>query len=151
MHGAQKERLIDLLEPPLQAMGYELVDLDVRVGGNGLLRLYIDQQGGVDLEDCERVSRQIGTFLDVEEPIPGSYRLEVSSPGLDRPLRTRAHFERFTGHEAKLRLALPVEGRRNFKGRLCGVVNTDIVIDVDGRQWQLPIDDIAAANLVPEF
>lgn len=149
MH-ALKERLIELLEPPLQAMGYELVDLEVRVGGKGLLRIYIDQTNGVDLRDCERVSRQIGAFLDVEEPIPGSYALEVSSPGLDRPLRTVAHFQRFAGHEAKLRLVGPIEGRRNFKGRLCGVENEGVVIDVDGRIWHLPLADVAAAHLVPE-
>ena len=84
-----------LLEPPVQALGYELVDLEARIGGNGLLRVYIDRDDGVDLDDCERVSRQLSAFLDVEEPLPGSYTLEVSSPGLDRPLRTAEHFERF--------------------------------------------------------
>jgi ribosome maturation factor RimP len=151
VHSALKEKLLALLEPPLTAMGYELVDLEVRVGGNGLLRIYIDREGGVDLEDCERVSRQIGTLLDVEEPIPDSYALEVSSPGLDRPLRTAAHFERFAGHEAKIRLAGPLEGRRNFKGRLCGVEDDGILIDVDGRQWHLPLAEVATAHLVPEF
>ena len=151
VQSALKDKLIGLLEPPLQALGYELVDVEARIGGNGLLRIYIDQDGGIDLEDCERVSRQISAFLDVEEPIPGSYRLEVSSPGLDRPLRTMAHFERFTGHEAKVKLTGPVEGRRNFKGRLCGVENEDILIDVDGRRWTLPLADVAAAHLVPEF
>ena len=151
MESALKERLIALLEPPLTAMGYELVDLEVRVGGNGLLRIYIDQENGVDLEDCERVSRQIGAFLDVEEPIPDSYTLEVSSPGLDRPLRTAADFERFAGHEAKIRLAGPLEGRRNFKGRLCGIDDEGVLIDVDGRQWRLPLAEVAAAHLVPEF
>lgn len=151
MHSALKEKLLALLEPPLTAMGYELVDLEARVGGNGLLRIYIDQGRGVDLEDCERVSRQIGTLLDVEEPMPGSYTLEVSSPGLDRPLRTAAHFERFAGHEAKIRLARPLEGRRNFKGRLCGIGDDGVLIDVDGRQWNLPLAEVAAAHLVPEF
>ena len=151
MHSALKERLIELLEPPLKAMGYELVDVEARAGGNGLLRIYIDQDSGIKVEDCERVSRQIGTFLDVEEPLPGSYTLEVSSPGLDRPLRTLAHFERFAGHEAKVRLIRPVDGRRNFKGRLCGVEDTNIVIDVDGQTWHLPLADVVAACLVPEF
>jgi ribosome maturation factor RimP len=132
-------------------MGYELVDLDARVGANGLLRLYIDQEAGINLEDCELVSRQIGAFLDVEEPMPGSYTLEVSSPGLDRPLRTAEHFTRFAGHEAKVRLATPLDGRRNFRGRLLGVEKQQILIEVDGVQWQLPLADIAAAHLVPEF
>lgn len=151
MQNAQKERLIALLEPPLRALGYELVDLETRTGGNGLLRIYIDQEAGVNLEDCARVSRQIGTLLDVEEPLPGSYTLEVSSPGLDRPLRTAEHFERFVGQQAKIRLMLPIEGRRNFKGRLCGIEDENVVIDVDGTQWRLPLADVAAANLVPEF
>jgi len=151
VHSALKERLIKLLEPPLQAMGYELVDVEARAGTNGLLRIYIDHDAGIKVDDCERVSRQIGTFLDVEEPLPGSYTLEVSSPGLDRPLRTVAHFERFAGHEAKLRLVSPVEGRRNFKGRLCGVEATTIVIEVDGRKWRLPLADVDTASLVPEF
>lgn len=151
VHSALKETLIELLEPPLRAMGYELVDLEVRAGGKGLLRIYIDQADGVDVGDCERVSRQIGAFLDVEEPMPGSYTLEVSSPGLDRPLRTVAHFQRFAGHEAKLRLVGPIEGRRNFKGRLRGVENDDVMIEVDGQIWNLPLADVAAAHLVPEF
>ena len=135
----------------MRALGYELVDLETRTGGNGLLRIYIDQETGIRLDDCERVSRQIGALLDVEEPLPGSYTLEVSSPGLDRPLRTLAHFERFVGHEAKIRLGMPIEGRRNFKGRLCGIEDKSVVIDVDGTQWHLPLDDVVAAHLVPEF
>jgi len=149
VHSALKERLINLLESPLQAMGYELVDLDARIGGNGLLRLYIDQEAGVDLDDCERVSRQIGAFLDVEEPIPGSYTLEVSSPGLDRPLRTAAHFDRFVSHEAKIKTAVPIDGRRNFRGWLRGVEGDRVLIEVDGVEWRVPIDDIATAKLVP--
>jgi ribosome maturation factor RimP len=147
----QKERLIQLLEPPLQALGYELVDLEARVGRNGLLRVYIDQASGIDINDCERVSRQLGAFLDVEEPLPGSYTLEVSSPGLDRPLRTAAHFERFVDHRAKIRLARPLDGQKNFAGRLCGVESGDVLLDVDGRRWRLPLAEIAAAHLVPEY
>jgi ribosome maturation factor RimP len=147
----QKERLIQLLEPPLQALGYELVDLEARVGRNGLLRVYIDRTSGVDINDCERVSRQLGAFLDVEEPLPGSYTLEVSSPGLDRPLRTATHFERFVDHRAKVRLARPLDGRKNFAGRLCGVESGDVLLDVDGQRWRLPLAEIAAAHLVPEY
>ena len=151
MQTVRKARLLALLEPPVQAMGYELVDLEARIGGNGLLRIYIDQDDGIDLADCERVSRQLSAFLDVEEPLPGSYALEVSSPGLDRPLRTAAHFERFAGQEAKIRLAVPLEGRRNFKGRLHGIDDEEVVIEVDGKVWRLPLLDIATAHLVPEF
>lgn len=151
MQTVRKERLLALLEPPVQALGYELVDLEARIGGNGLLRVYIDRADGVGLDDCERVSRQLSAFLDVEEPLPGSYALEVSSPGLDRPLRTAEHFERFAGHEAKIRLDVPLEGRRNFKGKLCGVEEAEIVIAVDGQAWRLPLADVASAHLVPEY
>jgi ribosome maturation factor RimP len=147
----QKERLIKLLEPPIQALGYELVDLEARIGGSGLLRIIIDQDAGINLDDCERVSRQLGAFLDVEAPIPGSYRLEVSSPGLDRPLRTAEHFQRFAGHEAKIRLVHPLEGRRNFRGRLLGLKDARILIDIDGKTWELPHADVVSAQLVPEF
>ena len=151
MQTVRKERLLELLEPPVRALGYELVDLDARVGGQGLLRIYIDQDDGIDLEDCERVSRQLSALLDVEEPRPGSYTLEVSSPGLDRPLRTAAHFERFAGSEARIRLRLPQDGRRNFRGRLGGIDEEFVVIEVDGQTWRLPLVDIATAHLVPDF
>ena len=94
-HAIRKQRLLELLEPPLEALGYELVDLDVRVGRRGLLRVFIDKENGVNLADCELVSRQLSAFLDVEDPLPGQYVLEVSSPGLDRPLRTLEHFGGF--------------------------------------------------------
>ena len=96
-----KERLIALLEAPLAALGFELADLDVHLGRRGLLRLFIDREAGVKLEDCERVSEQLGAWLDVEDPLPGSYVLEVSSPGFDRRLRTLAHFARFAGERVE--------------------------------------------------
>ena len=95
-----KARLFELLEPAVAAMGFELADLDAHFGRRGLLRLFIDREGGVTLDDCQRVSEQVGAFLDVEDPLPGSYVLEVSSPGFDRRLRTLAHFERFKGENA---------------------------------------------------
>jgi len=107
-----KAGLIRLLEAPLAALGYELVDLDLRMGRNGLLRLYIDREGGVTLDDCEHVSRQISAFLDVEDPMPGRYVLEVSSPGIERRLRTVEHFRRFVNEEVKIQLARPQDGRR---------------------------------------
>ena len=151
MQTVRKERLLALLEPPVQALGYELVDLEARTGGNGLLRIYIDQDDGIDLDDCERVSRQLSAFLDVEKPLPGSYTLEVSSPGLARPLRTAEHFERFAGNEAKIRLVMPLDGRRNFRGKLCGIEGATVVIEVDKQVWRLPLVDIATAQLIPEF
>ncbi|MGH8495087.1 MAG: ribosome maturation factor RimP [Gammaproteobacteria bacterium] len=145
------QELVDLLEPPVAALGFELVDLEARTGGpNGLLRLFIDKTGGVNLGDCERVSRQIGALLDVEAPIPGHYALEVSSPGLDRRLTRRADFERFAGCLVRVRARTPVGGQRRFKGRLQGMAGEDIVIESDGEEIHLPFNDIDQARLVPE-
>jgi ribosome maturation factor RimP len=144
-----KEHLIELLEPALAAMGFELADLDAHLGRRGLLRLYIDREGGVTVDDCQRVSEQVGALLDVEDPLPGSYVLEVSSPGFDRRLRTRSHFERFVGERIRIELRDPRDGRRNFTGRLTGVEDEDVLLEVDGEVWHLPLNDIAVARLVP--
>jgi ribosome maturation factor RimP len=145
-----KERLIELLEPALAALGYELTDLDAHVGRRGLLRIFIDREaGGVTIADCERVSDQLGAFLDVEDPLPGSYVLEVSSPGLDRRLRTLAHFERFSGAPVKIELKDERDGRRRVSGRLQGTEAGAVLVDVDGAVWRLPLKDIALARLAP--
>lgn len=145
----RKERLIELLEPPVQALGYDLVDLDAHAGGRGLLRVYIDHEGGIDLADCELVSRQLSAFLDVEDPLPGHYVLEVSSPGIERRLRTPAHFERFEGEEATIRLRTPREGRRKLTGRLMGVRDDAVIIEVDGTSWRVEPGEIESAQLRP--
>ncbi|HUO66644.1 MAG TPA: ribosome maturation factor RimP [Gammaproteobacteria bacterium] len=145
-----KERLIALIEPPLAALGYELADLDVHLGRRGLLRLFIDRKGGVKLEDCERVSEQLGAWLDVEDPLPGSYVLEVSSPGFDRRLRTLEHFARFAGERAKVELRDARDGRRNLTGKLAGTEDGRVLIDVDGEVWRVPLNDIAMARLAPQ-
>ena len=148
-HATRKHRLIELLEPPVEALGYELVDIDVRVGCNGLLRIFIDREGGVNLADCEQVNRQLGAFLDVEDPLPGRYILEVSSPGFYRPLRTLDHFRRFRDCRAKVRLREPRDSRRMLNGRLLGISDESIVMDVDGEIWRLLPTEIASAKLVP--
>ena len=145
-----KERLIALIEAPLAALGFELADLDVHFGRRGLLRLFIDREAGVTLEDCEQVSEQIGAWLDVEDPLPGSYVLEVSSPGFDRRLRTLEHFARFTGERAKVELKEPRDGRRNVTGKLAGIEAGHVLIDVDSEVWRVPLDDIAMARLAPQ-
>jgi ribosome maturation factor RimP len=146
-----KEELIKLLEPPLQALGFELADLDVHTGRNGLLRVYIDHEPeGVTLADCELVSRQLGAFLDVADPLPGSYVLEVSSPGLDRRLRTVAHFQRFVNEPVKVELREPRDGRRRLSGRVSGVEGGTVVIEAEGEIWRLELQDIAMARLVPQ-
>ena len=143
-----KSGLLALLERPIAALGYELVDLDLRLGANGLLRLFIDAENGVTLDDCEKVSRQISALLDVEDPLPDSYVLEVSSPGVERRLRTQRHFQRCVDEEVRIQLVRPQDGRRRFRGRLTSVDEQSVSLVVDGTQWRLPLADIASANLV---
>jgi ribosome maturation factor RimP len=145
-----RETLIALLARPVEALGYELVDLDVRVGGDGLLRVFIDHPEGIQVEDCEAVSRQLSAFLDVEDPLPGHYVLEISSPGIERRLRTLEHFGRFVGSEIKVELKRKQDGRRRLRGELKGVDDQLVVVDVEGEAWRLNIQDIARAHLVAE-
>ena len=145
--------LAQLFEPVIESMGYELVGVEFnRGGGHGTLRVYIDRDSGVSVDDCAAISHQVSGILDVEEPIKQAYDLEISSPGIDRPLFKLADFERFAGRVAKIRLAAGFEGRRNFKGRLAGVNDAGQVrIEVDGETFDLPYADIARANLVGEI
>jgi ribosome maturation factor RimP len=145
-----KERLIELIEPALERLGYELTDLDAHFGRRGLLRVYIDSESGVTLADCERVSEQLGAFLDVEDPLPGSYVLEVSSPGLDRRLRKAEHFRRFAGERVKIELKEPRGDRRRLTGRLLGTEGETVTVDVDGEEWRIALNDIAVARLAPQ-
>lgn len=147
-----REELIDMLGPPVAALGYELVDVEAHLGGpNGVLRVFIDKTGGVNVGDCERVSRQIGSLLDVEDPVPGSYALEVSSPGLDRRLTRPEDFERFAGRLVRVRSRSAVGGQRRFKGRLQGLAGDDVVLAIDGQEVHLRYNDIDQARLVPEL
>ena len=147
------QELTPLFEPVVESMGYELVGVEFQgAGGHGTLRVYIDREQGVSLDDCAAISHQISGILDVEEPIKQAYDLEISSPGIDRPLFKLADFERFAGRTAKIKLAVDLEGRKNFKGRLQGVADARmVVIEVDGEAFYLPFADIGKANLVGEF
>jgi ribosome maturation factor RimP len=146
-----RQRLIELLEPTVKALGFELVDVEAHFGRRSLLRLFIDREPAVTLADCELVSGQIGAFLDVEDPLPGSYVLEVSSPGLDRRLRTPEHFRRFVGKQVKVQLKEARNGRRRLQGRLTRLDGDTVDLDVDGEQWSLTLDDIDMARLVPQL
>lgn len=144
--------LDELIRPSVEAMGYELVGVEfLSPGSGGTLRIYIDGATGITVDDCERVSRQVSSLLDVEDPIPGAYTLEVSSPGLDRPLFTPEHFQRFAGETVKIRLEIPMEGRRKLKGRLLGWVDDHVVVEEDGREISVPLQSIGRANLVPRL
>lgn len=146
-----RNRLLGLLEPVVAGLGYELIEVEFSpASSRALVRLYIDRADGapVALDDCERVSHAVGKLLDAEDPIEREYQLEVSSPGFDRPLRTVAHFARFAGSEARIELAEPIEGRRRFRGRLGPVEEGFVSIEVDRREWKLPLAGISKARLV---
>lgn len=169
----QTQKLISIVEPVCQASGYELVDLKFLLDQGGwVLRVCIDlpleadrdpsevPEDRVDLTDCENLSRELSAVLDVEDPIKQVYSLEVSSPGIDRPLRTADHFRHFIGSDAKIQLdrGLPVPNaaeRKNFRGILKGIAgdagSEKILIEVDGKQFELPLDDVESAKLVPDW
>lgn len=141
-----------LVAPVVESLGYELVGVEfLPQGGHSLLRVYIDTEKGVTLDDCQRVSHQLSGVLDVEDTIKGQYHLEISSPGLDRPLFAAEHFQRFAGRQANVRLVSPVNGRRKFRCVLQGVKGGDVVLDVDGEVISVPLSAIDKANLVPEI
>ena len=149
MPGEQK-RFQDMLGPSVQALGCELLGVQVARGrSHTVLRLYIDRPEGISLEDCERVSHQVSGILDVEDPIDGEYSLEVSSPGADRPLFGAEQFARFTGHPARIRLGVPVDGRRSVTGVLEGVEGDAVLLREEETLWRLPLEQIAQARLVP--
>lgn len=151
--GPLEQRVVRLLEPTVSALGYELLGVEyLAQGKHSRLRVYIDSPAGIGLEDCESVSHQVSGVLDVDDPIRGQYSLEVSSPGLDRPLFQPEHFARFVGQRVKLRLQQPRDGQRNFHGRIAQVENGEIYISVDdGSKLAFSVEDIDKANLVPEF
>ena len=146
-------RLTLLARSVVVPMGYELVGVEYFQRGKGgtVLRIYIDHPDGITLEDCTVVSHQLSGMLDVEDPIRGNYDLEVSSPGVDRPLYGVEHYERFKGHRAKVKLAAKLEGQRNFEGVLAGVSGGSLLLEMDGETRELPLDMIVSARLVPEF
>jgi len=186
MASVLRGRLIALIEPLLNGMGYELVELEyLPTRGNALLRLYIDRpvaddggagdreeenasavtltsddeiedggetlkESGIGIDDCERVSREVSALLDVEDPIPTAYTLEVSSPGEDRVLRTRAHFERFAGSRVFVELKVPREGRKRYTGKLTSVTDAGVELEVDRQPVSMRFDEIEKARLAPE-
>ena len=146
------EKIQQIVDQVVSAMGYELVGVEFNSGQrNSVLRVYIDTEQGVTLEDCQAVSHQLSGVLDVEDPIKGNYSLEISSPGLDRPIFKATDFDRFAGRRVKIKLATPQAGRRNFTGQLQGVQDEDVVLLDDGNEIRLSLSRIDTARLVPEF
>ncbi|MCW8917549.1 MAG: ribosome maturation factor RimP [Gammaproteobacteria bacterium] len=146
------EKLVAIIEPAVTALGYELVGVEyLPQGHHSLLRIYIDHEEGITADDCGDVSHQVSAVLDVEDPIRGAYTLEVSSPGLERPLFTLAHYARFVGQLAEIRLHSPLAGRRKFKGRILGVEDEVVTVEVDGEAQRFAFDNIDKAHLVYEW
>jgi len=144
------QALNTLLEPVAEGLGYQLVGVEyLPQGRHSLIRIYIDHENGISVEDCEKVSRQVSAVMDVEDPISGQYTLEVSSPGLDRPLFTAPQFEQFLGNVSSVRMKSPIDGRRKFQGTIKGVDGNIVTLAMDDKDVQLPVDDMEKANLVP--
>ncbi len=148
------ERLIELVRPVVESLGCIFWGLEYYGGGSrhqATVRIYIDHAEGVNVDHCAQVSRQVSSVFDVEDPIRGEYTLEVSSPGLDRPLYTLEQYQQFVGEQVKVKLRAPFEGRRQFNGVLAGVEGDEVVVQVDDNDYLLPIESIDRANVVPTF
>ncbi len=149
----KEQELEALLAPTVRGLGCEIWGIEYRPRGRGrtTLRLFIDSATGVGVDDCERVSRQVSALLDVEDPIVDAYRLEVSSPGLDRVLFRREQYEASIGEQVHVRLAFPFDGRRHFEGRLAGVEGEDVVVRDDEVEYLLPFQQIQRTRIVPSL
>ncbi len=148
------QQLGTLLEPVVNSMGYEFVGLEyVGQGRHSILRVYIDSENGVSVDDCAKVSHQLSAVLDVEDPISGEYSLEVSSPGLDRPLFKLKHYEQFIGQEVKFKTLRPQleNGQRKFRGTIDSVENDNVIFVIDNELLSVPVTDIDKANLIAKF
>jgi len=145
-------QLQEWIEPLVIALGCELWGIEMlSQGKNSMLRVFIDKETGIGVEDCENVSRQVSGVLDVEDPINGEYTLEVSSPGSDRQLFKLAHYEDYNGEEVNMKLRFPYEGRRKYRGRLKGTEGDEIVVIVENHEYLFPFDSIEKANIIPHF
>lgn len=149
---SKQQQLHALIEPVVSSLGCELWGLEyLTQGRQSTVRVYIEREQGVTLEDCERASRQISSVFDVEDPIAEHYTLEVSSPGMDRPLYTLDQFALYQGEDVALRVRAPIDGRRKFKGEIRRVENQNVLVVVDEQEYLLPFETIEKANIVPRF
>lgn len=151
MAGKQAQ-LTELLAPVVESLGCELWGIDYHAQGKqSVLRLYIDKADGVQMEDCERVSRQVSSVMDVEDPISSEYTLEVSSPGMDRSFYKLEQYTDYVGSQINVRLRIAFDGRKKFSGLLKGVEDDEIVLEADGEEYLLPFELIDKANVVPSI
>jgi ribosome maturation factor RimP len=147
-----KDKIKEIIEIPILKKNIELVDLEWKRERSGwVLRIFIDKPGGVTIGDCAKISELVGKILDEEDIIHRSYTLEVSSPGIERPLVKKEDYERFRGEKAKITLKEPIEGRKNFTGIIIGIKEDLVCIEVEGKVWEFPIENIKKANLQPEI
>ena len=147
-----EQKLTELLRPAVEETGKELLGIEyISAGNNSVLRLFVDHENGINVDDCAEVSRQVGAVLDVEDPISSEYNLEVSSPGVDRPLFELAHFQEVIGETINVKLSMPLNGRRKFKGPLMGIENDTLIVEVDSIDYELVISNVDKANLVAKF
>jgi ribosome maturation factor RimP len=141
--------ITELIDTTIQALGLDLWGVELlQQGKYSLLRIYIDREEGVTIEDCEKVSRQVSALMDVEDPIAGEYTLEVSSPGMDRPLFWIEHYSQYVGSEVDLKLRRPLDGRRKFKGQITKVSGDIVGLLVEGSEYNLEFSDIEKASIV---
>ncbi|BBN80865.1 ribosome maturation factor RimP [Pseudoalteromonas sp. A25] len=147
-----EQELTAMLNPAVEALGFELLGLEfVQAGRHSTLRVYIEHENGITVDNCADVSRQVSAILDVEDPITNEYDLEVSSPGVDRPLFKPAHYEKAQGEEVRVRTKLPQDGRRNFKGDLVAVSGDMITVSADGVEHLIMLSNIERANIIAKF
>ncbi len=147
-----EQKLTDMLKPAVEEVGKELLGCEfISAGNHSVLRLFIDHENGIEVDDCAEVSRQVGAILDVEDPISTEYSLEVSSPGLDRPLFEMSHFQAVIGETINVKLSIPLNGRRKFKGKLEAIEKDTLVVLLDGEEYELIFSNVDKANLVYNF
>ena len=145
------EKIEKIIEPILNGLGYEFVAGQfVNEAGGQILRIYIDSENGISLGDCRKASRAVEDIIEVEELITQKYRLELSSPGLDRPLRKKNDFVKFKGKEIKLESKCAIDGRKRWRGELVDLINDEVLINVDGQLYKIPFDEVYKAKLVPD-
>jgi len=149
---ANQQQLSEIIAPAVEAVGFEFVGLEYKPAGkHSMLRVFIDSENGINVEDCAEVSQQVSAVLDVEDPISTEYRLEVSSPGAERPLFTLEHYIQFQGEEVSLKLKSGLDGRKKFKGKMSVIEETKVNINVDGENYSFEVHKIEQAHLVPKW
>lgn len=148
---ALEQKLTKIISAPVKALGYELVGIEFIRGRQSTLRIYIDKKKGITVDDCADVSRQVSAVLDVENLIPDNYDLEISSPGLDRPMFTAEHYTRYIGENVRLVLRMAVQNQRKWQGVIKSVDGEMITVTVDGKDEVFALSNVQKANLVPHF